>query len=232
MKAALILTASVGAALMALASRAVPAEPSAVAAIPTSCASCHALTRPENPTVDRLWNRKGPDLWYAGDKFNREWLVNWLQNPTHIRPGGVMWFKHAKAGDPRDTLDTDAVEKHPSVDAATATQLADSLLQLKGEGLVNEGEAKSEGANMAMAKMSFVKLRGCGSCHQDKPGQGGLSGPEFYDAGVRLKPDYVLAYMRDPQSFDRFVWMPRMPLNDTDLQRLTAYISTLGKEAP
>src|SRR3546814_12727020 len=71
----------------------------------SQCASCHSLTRPADTTVEHLWNRKGPDLWYAGDKFNREWLVGWLQNPTTIRPGGVMWFKHAKAGDPHDTID-------------------------------------------------------------------------------------------------------------------------------
>lgn len=230
MRAGIIIAASAGAAVLALVGKPAPAEPSSSSAIPTSCASCHALTRPENPTVDRLWSRKGPDLWYAGDKFNREWLINWLQNPTAIRPGGVMWFKHTKTGDPRDTLDTTTVEKHPSVDATTATKLADALLQLKSEGLITEGEFKSEGVNMTMGQMAFGKLRGCGSCHQDKPGQGGLSGPELYDAGKRLKPDYVLAYTRDPQRFDRFIWMPQLPLSDTDLQRLTGYVASLGKE--
>src|SRR3546814_20179976 len=95
------------------------------------CSADLALTRPADTTVEHLWNRKGPDLWYAGDKFNREWLVGWLQNPTTIRPGGVMWFKHAKAGDPHDTIDTAAVEKHPKVDAANAEKLAESLLLLK-----------------------------------------------------------------------------------------------------
>ena len=211
-----------------------PAEPSAaasaVAAIPANCASCHALTKPENPTVERLWARKGPDLWYAGDKFNREWLVSWLQNPTTIRPGGVLWFRHAKPGEPRDTLDTASIEKHPAVDAASAPKVADALLQLKGDGLVKEGEFKPEAVNLMMGQMSFGKLRGCASCHQDKPGQGGLSGPELYDAAKRLKPDYVLAYTRDPQRFDRFIWMPRLTLSDPDLQRLTGYVASLGKE--
>jgi mono/diheme cytochrome c family protein len=232
MRIPLILAASAAGAALAFWGRPAPAEPAASAdsAIPASCASCHAVTRPENPTVDRLWSRKGPDLWYAGDKFNRDWLVDWLQNPTPIRPGGVLWFKHARPGEPRDTIDIAAVEKHPSVDAATAAKLADALLQLKGDGLVTQGEFKAEGVNMMMGQMAFGKLRGCGSCHQDKPGQGGLSGPELYDAGKRLKPDYVLAYMRDPQRFDRFIWMPRLTLSDQDLQRLTGYIASLGKE--
>ncbi len=234
MRLPLLLAASCAIGVLAFAARPAPAEPAAAPAasadIPASCTSCHALTKPENPTVERLWSRKGPDLWYAGDKFNREWLVGWLQNPTPIRPGGVMWFKHAKPGEPRDTIDVASIEKHPAVDAAAAAKLADALLRLKSDGLVTQGEFKAEGVNLTMGQMSFGKLRGCGSCHQDKPGQGGVSGPQLHDAGKRLKPDYVLAYTRDPQKFDKFIWMPRLTLSDPDLQRLTGYIASLGKE--
>jgi mono/diheme cytochrome c family protein len=231
MKAPVIIAACAAVTALALAAR--PAAVDAQSASPdltTQCASCHALTKPANPTVDRLWTRKGPDLWYAGDKFNRDWLVAWLQNPTPIRPGGVLWFKHAKAGDPRDTIDTAAVEKHPKVDAATAERLADALLTLKSGGLIAEGAYKPEAANMTMGKMAFSKLRGCVGCHQDAQGQGGLSGPELYDAGKRLRPDYVIAYTRNPQQFDPHVWMPTPTLSDPDLQRLTGYITSLGKE--
>lgn len=191
------------------------------------CSSCHALEKPAAPSVERLWSRKGPDLWYAGAKFNRDWLVKWLQKPTTIRPGGVMWFNHAKPGEPRDTLDTASLPTHPAVDAATAAKLADALMALKGDGVVTPGAYKGEGANLAMGKLAFGKLRGCVACHQDKSGEGGVSGPQLYDAGDRLQPDYVQAYMKDPQAFDRFVWMPRLGLSDPDLQRITAYITTL-----
>jgi mono/diheme cytochrome c family protein len=194
----------------------------------SQCGSCHALAKPETPTLDRLWSRKGPDLWYAGNKFNRDWLAAWLQKPTPIRPGGVLWFRHAKPGDPRDTLDTAAAPAHPSVDAATAAKLADALLKLKADGLTS-GPVSTEGANPMMAKLAFTKLRGCSSCHQDQPGQGGLSGPELYDAAQRLRPEYIYAYTQDPQKFDRYIWMPRMPLSDADLKNLTAYLLSVGK---
>ena len=192
------------------------------------CSACHALEKPAAPSVDRLWSRKGPDLWYAGDKFNREWLVKWLQHPTPVRPGGVMWFRHAKPGEPRDVLDVDDVPAHPAVDAATAARLADALMGLKSSGLVTPGAFKAEGANLTMGKMAFDKLRGCAACHQAKAGEGGVSGPQLYDAGERLQPDFTLAYIKDPQAFDRFVWMPRLPLADQDLQRLAAYLKSLG----
>lgn len=236
MKAPIFLAAGAGLAVLALAMRPAAVEAqggSAQAVSPeltAQCASCHALTKPTDTTVEHLWNRKGPDLWYAGDKFNRDWLVNWLQKPTTIRPGGVMWFKHAKPGEPHDTIDTAAVEKHPAVDAATAEKLADALLTLKS-GLVPEGAFKPEAVNMTMGKLAFGKLRGCVACHQNAPGQGGMSGPQLYDAGQRLRPDYVLSYTKDPQKFDPHVWMPTLTLSEPDLQRLTGYIVSLGKEA-
>lgn len=230
MKAPVIIAACAGLAALALAARPAAVEAQGASSdLATQCAACHTLAKPANPTLEHLWTRKGPDLWYAGDKFNRDWLVGWLQNPTPIRPGGVLWFKHAKPGEPRDTIDTAAVEKHPKVDAATAGKLADALLQLKS-GLVADGAFKPEAANMTMGKLAFGKLRGCVACHQDAPGQGGPSGPELYDAGKRLRPDYVLAYTRDPQQFDPHVWMPTLTLSEPDLQRLTGYIVSLGKE--
>lgn len=231
MKGSLIFAASVGTALLALAIRPTAVDAQAAGSeLASQCASCHALTKPADATVDRLWARKGPDLWYAGDKFNREWLVGWLQKPTVIRPGGVLWFKHAKPGEPRDTIDAAAVEKHPAVDAATAAKLADQLMLLKSDGFVPEGAFKPEAANAAMGKMAFSKLRGCVACHQSAADTGGLSGPELYDAGRRLRADYVIAYTKDPQQFDPHVWMPTPPLSEPDLQRITGYIMSLGKE--
>lgn len=191
------------------------------------CASCHALEKPSQPSVERLWTRKGPDLWYAGDKFNRDWLAAWLQKPTPIRPGGVIWFKNAKPGEPRDQIDQASVPSHVALDPAAAAKLADGLMALRGEGLVTEGAFKPEAVNLTMGKMAFGKLRGCVACHEDKPGNGGASGPGLHDAGERLKPDYVHAYIKDPQAFDRYVWMPRLQLSEPDLQRLTGYLMSL-----
>lgn len=221
--------AALGAVLAALIAAASPGAAEPAADLKAQCAGCHALTKPEAPSVERLLTRKAPDLWYAGDKFNRDWLVGWLQKPAPIRPGGVMWLKHAKPGEPRDTVATADVPKHPAFDAPTATRHADALLQLKS-GLVTPGSFKPEGANATMGKLAFGKLRGCAACHQDKPGNGGVSGPQLYDAGRRLKPDYVQAYTKDPQQFDRYVWMPRLGLTDQDLQRITAYVSSLVGE--
>ncbi len=58
------------------------------------CASSHDITGPAPTTFVGVLNRKAPDLFYAGTKFNRPWLVSWLQNPTIIRRAGVMFLNH------------------------------------------------------------------------------------------------------------------------------------------
>jgi mono/diheme cytochrome c family protein len=195
------------------------------------CVACHAVSKPDKASLERLWERKGPDLYYAGSKFNRAWLVNWLQNPTTIRAGGVMFAKAVKGSADKavDTIDAAQVPAHPKLSAADAATAADLLMALKGDGLVTAGAYKNEPPG-AMASMLFSKLRGCTSCHTAKPGGAPTSGPELYTAGDRLQPDYVYAYINNPQKFDAHVWMPTLGLNDGDVQKLTGYISTLKSE--
>src|SRR5574340_1617034 len=136
------------------------------------CVSCHAVAKPENASLERLWDRKGPDLYYAGAKFNREWLVKWLQNPVAIRPAGVFYGKAVKAGEQKsaDVIDTAKVVAHPKLAKDDAAAAADALMTLgANDNLVEKGAFKAGPANASMAAMLFNKLRGCASCHSDKP---------------------------------------------------------------
>jgi mono/diheme cytochrome c family protein len=200
--------------------------------IKQQCISCHAVAKPDKASLDHIWDRKGPDLHYAGDKFNREWLVSWLQNPVALRPAGVLYAKAVKASADKtaDTPDAGKLAPHPKLPKDQAEQTADALMALKVPGLVEKGAFKNEPVSASMASMLFSKLRGCTSCHAGKPGTGGQSGPELYSGGERLQPDYVASYIRDPQKFDPHVWMPSLGLNDADVQKLTGYITTLKGE--
>jgi mono/diheme cytochrome c family protein len=195
------------------------------------CVACHAVTKPDKVSLDRLWERKAPDLYYAGSKFNKPWLVSWLQNPTTLRAGGVMYTKAVKGSSDKsvDTIDAAQVPAHPKLSAADAATAADLLMALKADGLVTAGAFKGEPGG-SMASMLFSKLRGCTSCHAAKPGGAPTSAPELYTGGDRLQPDFVHAYINNPQKFDAHTWMPSLGLNDGDVQKLTAYISTLKQE--
>lgn len=194
-----------------------------------NCASCHALTKPTDASFERLWTRKGPDLWYAGNKFKEDWLANWLQDPKPLRPAGYPYFNTIKEGAEHDEPDPSKITAHVKLDKAQAAAAATALMALKGAtDLVPAGSFKGDTAGAKMGALSFKKLRGCQACHQGEDGQGGLSGPEMTDAGARLQPDFMASYMADPQRFDPHVWMPSLKLNDQDIQRLTGYLTTLG----
>ncbi|HEY9546256.1 MAG TPA: hypothetical protein VIR56_09610 [Solimonas sp.] len=194
------------------------------------CASCHALTKPANFDLDRLWKRQGPDLYYAGSKFNRPWLEQWLQNPTRIRPAGVFYTKHVKPGEKEDVIDEASLQPHLKLSAADAASAADALMKLKApEDLIAKDAFKGGKVSATMGAMFFNKLRGCSACHQSKPDVGGRSGPELYTAAARLQPDYIYSYMKHPQQIDPLVWMPDLSLSEPDAQRLTGYILMLGE---
>src|SRR3989344_7284895 len=51
-----------------------------------NCGSCHQIEGPatEKTFEDQL-KKKGPELWYSGSKFKKEWLVEWVEKPATIR---------------------------------------------------------------------------------------------------------------------------------------------------
>jgi cbb3-type cytochrome oxidase cytochrome c subunit len=179
--------------------------------------------------VDHLWERGGPDLHYAGVKFNKDWLVTWLQNPTRIRPAGELYTKHIAKGAEEDQIDAATLKAHPKLSQAEAEAAATALMKLTGPaGLVTTGAYKNQKVTKSTGNMFFGKLRGCSACHQSAPDVGGRSGPELYTAAQRLQMDYVVEYIRDPQKFDPHVWMPKLALAEEDLQRLSAFLALIS----
>ena len=89
------------------------------------------------------------------------------------------------------------------------------------------GTARAD-ERMFREKVAPIFERHCVACHQGAEGKGGFSGPELTDGGARLQPDFIAAYTADPQKFDPHIWMPSLNLKDKDIQRLTAYVLSLG----
>jgi len=203
------------------------AESAGAALLKSQCMSCHALAKPESASLDRLWERKGPDLHYAGSKFKQPWLEKWLQKPVRIRPADELYARHVRGTDKEDAVDESTLTPHVKLSKAEAESVAAALMALAAPDLVEKGAFKGEKVSMTMGGMFFGKLRGCGACHMAKPGSGGASGAELYTAGERLQADYIYSYIKNPQKFDPRIWMPTLGLAEPDLQRLTGYILQL-----
>jgi mono/diheme cytochrome c family protein len=221
------------AALAALAPAPARADEGGEKLLAARCAGCHNLagTAPHAPRD--LWDRKGPDLSYAGDKYREAWVKAWLQAPRRIRPAGAFYGRHIKATDQWDTVDTASLKPHPSLSKGDADRAADALMTRHARHALVDGVKVPEASiSLAMGDLMFDKFKGCVACHQSAPDYGGFSGPELYTAYRRLQPAYLYSYMKDPQAWDPGVWMPVMPLSDTDLGKLIHYLELIAKENP
>ncbi len=197
----------------------------------SQCSSCHNLTGPAPQTLKELWARKGPDLFYAGNKYRKEWLVQWLQNPTRIRPAGEFYEDHIKPGEKHDEIDPATLKPHVSLSKDDAQAVADALMTLKPKSDLIAKEKIEEGTiSKSMGEMVFDKFLGCMACHRIEPDYGGLSGPELYTAGDRLQPEYIASYIRSPQAWDPKIWMPNKHVSDMNIQKLVHYLEALSQE--
>jgi len=192
------------------------------------CASCHNMTGKPGPETDGLW-RKGPALYYAGNKYNESWLKEWLQHPTQIRPSGMFYLDHVESGKKRDMIRTTSFPEHVSLPAMEAESVAEVLLAKRTKTAMIRAEKLDPSINAGSAgEVLFDKGNGCMACHRIAPDYGGLSGPELYSAGKRLKSEYMLSFVRDPNRWNHKTYMPRRDLSEENLQKLVNYIESLA----
>ncbi len=195
------------------------------------CVSCHNLKGPAPQTLKELWARKGPDLFYAGNKYREEWLVEWLQKPQRIRPAGEFYRQHIKRGEKRDEVDESTLKDHVAMSKDDATAVAAALIQLKPKSdLIAKEKIEPGTISPFMGEMVFDKFLGCMACHRYEPDEGGLSGPELYTAGKRLQREYIASYIRSPQAWDPKIWMPNKHVSDVNIQKLVYFLEGLGEK--
>jgi cytochrome c551/c552 len=196
------------------------------------CNSCHNLTGPAAQTIKEVWAQKGPDLFYAGNKYRQEWLVAWLQKPQRIRPAGEFYGNHIKPGPKGDEIDASTLTDHVVLSGADAVALAAELMKLKPhDDLIAKEKIEPGTIAKSVGEMNFDKFWGCMACHLVEPEYGGLSGPEVYTAARRLQPEFIASFVRNPQAWEPKTWMPNKDVSDSAIQKFVHYFETLSKES-
>ncbi|MBS1270650.1 MAG: Cytochrome c6 [Gammaproteobacteria bacterium] len=180
------------------------------------CSDCHYTRGParEKTIADQL-AKKGPELWYAGSKFQQPWLEQWLQDPQPIRN---MKYNSVTEENPGG---------HPKLAAGDAASVTEFLMSLTSSD-VEAGIIKPK--RHPMGRLIFVKKMPCSGCHQF-PGRkftGGNSGPSLLHAGTRLNPDWIYAYLKNIDTFKPVRAMPNFSgiLSDREMQSVAAYVAT------
>jgi mono/diheme cytochrome c family protein len=182
----------------------------------SGCNGCHYTQGPatEKTIADQL-AKKGPELWYAGSKFQKDWLEKWLQNPEPIRPLAYNSLTEDNPGD------------HPKLAGADAGAVTEFLMSLTSE-VVKAGVIKPK--KNPKGRLIFVKKMPCSGCHQfpsKKKFKGGRSAPSLVGAGKRLNPDWIYAYLKETKAFKPVRMMPVFAglLSDKDMKAVSAYVA-------
>lgn len=182
------------------------------------CGACHQTAGPAaEKTIEDQLKKKGPELWYAGSKFQKGFLAKWLADPKPIRPMKYYSLTEKNKGD------------HPKLSGSDAAAVADYLMSLTSAD-VKTGLITAK--RSAQGRILFEKKQGCYGCHLVKKGAnvvGGLTGPTLVGVSDRLNPDWLYAYFAKPKVFKPVKDMPVYVgiLSDIEMKTLAAHVGSM-----
>lgn len=181
------------------------------------CVQCHRI---EGKPAARK-TKKAPDLIWAGNKYQRDWLVAWLQNPE---------FKHYPVG---YDFRPDRKKRHLSLPADQAKAVAEFLATRK-DSRIQEGVMKAGTPEQLARGEKLYREHGCQNCHftpakTARGYVGGTSSTSFLKFSERLNADWVYRFNQNPNDFepDSGAYIPKPSLPDEDIYAITAYMMTL-----
>jgi mono/diheme cytochrome c family protein len=169
-----------------------------------ACLSCH-----------RINGRGGdmaPDLTWEGSSVQRQWLIDFLDNPNTLRPSLIRRMPRFNLSDSDNKELTDyilAVYQSPSIDP-------DFALPVNSSATVEHG------------RQLFYSKYACQSCHiADTKNDKGYIGPTLSQVGSRLTPAWVYAWLKNPQALRLGATEPNQNIADDDARALTAFLMSL-----
>lgn len=196
------------------------------------CGSCHALERPDYEALgpsERLARQAAP-LYFAGNKYRQEWLLQQLQTPERINPAGYLPHASVISTPEGDMPDEANLYQHMTLSASEAAEVTDYLMSLRPyDNLIAQDSYEPGSVAMRMGQMDFRKFKGCDACHQDVPGTGGFSGPQLHTVWQRLQPAYISSYLQQPTAWDPNSIMPVPQMNEQAIHKLVHYLKLIGE---
>jgi mono/diheme cytochrome c family protein len=187
-----------------------------------NCIACHQLQDIDRPAM------LGPDLTNIGNKVSRPWIYKWLKEPRTLTDADGNIIVDGVATEPRmpkfqlSDLELRALSAYLSMQRTKRPDAARISTVI-----AKTGDAADQG------QMRFNQMF-CVTCHAiavERGGEtkliGGDIGPELTKVGSKVNPEWLVAWLRDPQGYLEHTKMPRYQWSDKDLYQVTQYI--LGK---
>jgi len=190
-----------------------------------NCQGCHRLPGIERPAM------LGPDLTNIGAKVSRAWIYKWLKEPRTIvdKDGNVT--VNGYETEPRMPKFRLSDPELLGLSAYLSVQTVKALAPYKIDARVVAAWSKNPEL-ISQGELRFRQMF-CSTCHSlavTRAGEtkliGGDIGPELSKVGSKVNPDWLIAWLRDPQGYLPLTRMPRYGWSDEDLYKVTKYVTT------
>ena len=188
-----------------------------------NCIGCHRLQGTSRPAM------LGPDLTSVGTKVTREWIYKWLKEPRTLMNANGNVALDGVYTEPRMPAFRLSEIELRALSAYLSIQRVDPVaiyrFNSRAVSLANRtGDAAEQG------QIRFNQMF-CITCHAlavDRGGEttliGGDIGPELTKVGSKVNPEWLVAWLRDPQNYLAHTNMPQYQWTDEDLYSVSQYL--------
>jgi len=184
------------------------------------CSTCHKFEgKPESK-----FNLKAPDLMWAGNKYQRPWLIGWLTGKEEsLYPKGYRWDS------------TEEAPQHPVLSLSDANRVADYFEKHFLDFRIKKSFVDLSTFTEMEAQFGADIFRkfSCLGCHQIKEDGKKIGGPistNLYDAGNRYNLDWWSRFAENPQDFTPHSGEYLADLSMLGARYIIGYLMTLGVE--
>ena len=192
-----------------------------------NCVGCHRLQGIERPAM------VGPNLTNIGTKVSRAWIYKWLRDPRIIlaSDGSVQVNGYENSDEPRMPKCRLSEKELRALSGYLSTLASDPIPAYKFDPSVVAAWEKRPDV-IVQGETRFRQMF-CTTCHSlavTRAGEtkliGGDIGPELTKVGSKVNPDWLAAWLRNPQSYLAHAEMPRYQWSDQDLYVVTRYLQS------
>jgi len=192
-----------------------------------NCVGCHRLQGIDRPQM------LGPDLTNIGTKVSRAWIYKWLKDPRTITAadGSVVANGYVSEEEPRMPKFRLSEKELRAISGYVSTLASEPVKPYKFEvKTVAEWEKRPDLADQGETRFRQMFCTTCHSLAVTRAGEtkliGGDIGPELTKAGSKVNPDWLAAWLHNPQSYLPHSKMPRYQWSDQDLYLITQYVQS------
>lgn len=191
-----------------------------------NCAGCHRMQEIQRPAM------LGPDLTNVGSKVTREWIYKWLKEPHIVvdAAGNTVVDGYGTEEEPRMPQFRLTDQEITALSAYLSSLKSHPFEPYKFDPRVVAALEKRP--DLAELGQERFRQMFCTTCHSlavtrgdETKLIGGDIGPELTKVASKVNPDWLIAWLRDPQSYLSHALMPRYQWSDEDLYKVTQYIN-------